>query len=106
MDTKVGRNRLLALALALLALGGLAAAAPAVAQDREFHGQVVRAGDNNLVVKNRMGDRRRFRRADSTRVEGKPSWKSLQKGDRVIVDYVRSGEHYEVERVIVLGAGD
>jgi len=78
---------------------------PAAAEGREFNGEVLRAGEKRLVVKNRMGDKRRFHRSPETRVEGRPGWKALVPGDRVIVEYTRDGERNLAGRVIVLRPG-
>ena len=98
---RVGRAAITAALLCAL----LAQAGPAAGAGREFRGEIVRVSEKGLVVENRMGDERRFRRTGASRVEGRSGWNALAKGDRVIVEYVREGERQEVTRVIVLGGG-
>jgi len=79
--------------LSLLALVLVAAplvAAPALAQYREFSGEInkVKHGKKGkLIVDNRMGDKVSFIRVDSTEVsgQGKSKWDELKRGDWVTV---------------------
>ena len=79
-------RKLLGIALAALIL---AAPATALAQYREFTGKIDKINKKQLIVDNRMGDKLKFQRVDSTTVEGqgKASWEDLKKGDWATVSW-------------------
>jgi hypothetical protein len=82
----LGRGAL-AVAVAALLAGGLAAA-PAAADHRDFAGRVKKVSEKGVTVENRMGDRREFVRGKKTRVRGgRSDWEGLRPGDQVIVDW-------------------
>jgi len=92
------------IALAALLLTSIVAAR-AVAQGREFAGQVVQIGGHTLVVEDRRGDRASFERGDKTVVDGKGGWDALANGDSVIVKWQLGNGPRIAYRVTVLGSG-
>ncbi|MCH2170775.1 hypothetical protein MK489_08320 [Myxococcota bacterium] len=76
----------------------------AVAQDREFTGQVDSVGAKVLVVDNRMGDEIRFVPAPGVTVEGRKRarWSDLEVGDTVTVFWKMVDEPRMAYRVRVL----
>jgi hypothetical protein len=86
--------------VALLASAGLAA--PALAQTRDYTGQIASVGGGSLVVDNRSGDEVTFRRTDETRVTGaRSSWGALAKGDRVTVRWKLGDNPRKAYEVVV-----
>jgi len=77
----------------------------AVAQGREFAGQVVQISGSTLVVEDRRGERASFERGDKTVVDGKSGWDALSTGDSVIVQWKLGNGPRKAHRVIVLGPG-
>jgi len=87
------RKTLRALALVTLVCGALPlVAAPALAQFREFSGQVdklKKGKKGKMIVDNRQGDKVSFVKAEEVEVsgEGKTDWDELKKGDYVTVSW-------------------
>lgn len=81
--------RTLALVLAVGIAAPLVWTAPALAQYREFSGQIQKVDGKQLIVDNRMGDKVKFMKPDAVEVsgEGKSSWDDLEKGDWVTVSW-------------------
>ena len=85
--------------LALLAL----AAPPASAQTREFTGKVDKINKSEVIVDNRMGDKVKFEKIDSTTVEGeKKEWKNVKKNDWVTVHWKMIDKPRKAYKVVVL----
>jgi hypothetical protein len=92
--------------LALVALLLTAAVAErAIAQGREFAGQVVQISATTLVIEDRRGERASFERGTKTVVEGKSGWEALASGDSVIVKWQLGDGPRIAYRVTVLGSG-
>lgn len=83
------RVRVLAGILAVGIAAAMLGATPALAQYREFSGQILKINKKNLIVDNRMGDKVKFVRAEETEVsgEGKTSWDDLAQKDWVTVSW-------------------
>jgi hypothetical protein len=81
--------RTLALVLAVGIAAPLVWTAPALAQYREFSGQIQKIDGRQLIVDNRMGDKVKFVKPDEVEVsgEGKATWDDLNKGDWVTVSW-------------------
>jgi hypothetical protein len=92
------------LVVALVAL--LAAAAlplGASAQTREFTGKVDKINKSEVIVDNRMGDKVKFEKVDSTTVEGeKKEWKNVKKNDWVTVHWKMIDKPRKAYKVVVL----
>ena len=94
--------RRLAAVFAAAAACGLAAA-PALADHRDFTGKVKGVSKRDVTVENRHGDRRSFVRGKKTKVRGGPgSWEGLRPGDEVIVDWHLEDRPARARRVRVL----
>ena len=88
-------------ALALLA--PLFVATSASAQMREFTGKVDKISKKELIVDNRMGDKVKFEKLDSTAVDGeKKEWKSVKKNDWVTVQWKMIDKPRKAYKVTVL----
>jgi hypothetical protein len=98
----VAMHKVSLVVLALVAL--LAPAAlPASAQTREFTGKVDKISKSELIVDNRMGDKVKFEKLDSTTVEGeKKEWKSVKKNDWVTVHWKMIDKPRKAYKVVVL----
>jgi hypothetical protein len=99
--------RRLATATVLVALVALLApvALPgsAAAQTREFTGKVDKVSKTEVIVDNRMGDKVKFEKLDSTVVEGeKKDWKNLKKNDWVTVHWKMVDKPRKAYKVVVL----
>src|SRR5262245_11195178 len=96
------RFRLLAVALAVL-LAPLALSGVASAQTREFTGKVDKISKTEVIVDNRMGDKVKFEKLDSTTVEGeKKEWKNVKKNDWVTVHWKMIDKPRKAYKVVVL----
>jgi hypothetical protein len=101
--TSLRTARRFAAFLAALAALGLAAA-PGVAEHRDFTGKVKGVSKDDVTVENRRGDRRSFVRGKKTKVRGGPgSWEGLRPGDEVIVDWHLEDQPSRARRVRVIG---
>jgi hypothetical protein len=80
--------RTLALAAFAMVLAPLMAT-PALAQYREFSGEIQSINNSKLIVDNRMGDKVSFNKAADVAVdgEGKAAWDDLKKGECVSVSW-------------------
>ena len=89
---------------ALVALiAPLLVASSALAQTREFTGKVDKIGKDELIVDNRMGDKVKFLKIESTTVEGeKNDWKRVKKNDWVTVHWKMIDKPRKAYKVVVL----
>ena len=75
----------------------------ASAQMREFTGKVDRINKEEVIVDNRMGDKVKFKRLDSTEVAGEKSeWKRVKKNDWVTVSWKMVDKPRKAYKVVVL----
>ena len=75
----------------------------ASAQTREFTGKVDKINKSEVIVDNRMGDKVKFEKIDSTTVEGeKKDWKSVKKNDWVTVHWKMIDKPRKAYKVVVL----
>jgi hypothetical protein len=92
---------LIAALVALLAPAVLPGSASA--QMREFTGKVDKISKGELIVDNRMGDKVKFEKVDSTTVEGEKSeWKNVKKNDWVTVHWKMIDKPRKAYKVVVL----
>jgi hypothetical protein len=93
----------LSIALAVLVASLAAIALPASAQTREFTGKVDKINKSEVIVDNRMGDKVKFEKLDSTTVEGeKKDWKNVKKNDWVTVHWKMIDKPRKAYKVVVL----
>ena len=97
-------HRFKVLVVALVALvAPLVLSGGASAQTREFTGKVDKIGKEELIVDNRIGDKVKFLKIDSTAVEGeKKEWKNVKKNDWVTVHWKMIDKPRKAYKVIVL----
>ena len=97
-------HRIPVIAVALLALlAGAGLPASASAQTREFTGKVDKISKTEVIVDNRMGDKVKFEKLDSTTVEGeKKDWKNVKKNDWVTVHWKMIDKPRKAYKVVVL----
>ena len=82
------RRFLVSAAAAFALVVPLVAATSASAQMREFTGKVDKISKSEMIVDNRMGDKVKFEKLDSTQVDGeKKDWKNVKKNDWVTVQW-------------------
>jgi len=75
----------------------------ASAQMREFTGKVDRITKELVIVDNRMGDKVKFERIDSTEVSGeKADWKKVKKNDWVTVSWKMIDKPRKAYKIVVL----
>jgi len=75
----------------------------ASAQMREFTGKVDRINKEEVIVDNRMGDKVKFERIDTTEVAGEKSdWKKVKKNDWVTVSWKMIDKPRKAYKVVVL----
>jgi len=75
----------------------------ASAQMREFTGKVDRINKEEVIVDNRMGDKVKFERIDSTEVSGeKADWKKVKKNDWVTVSWKMIDKPRKAYKMVVL----
>jgi hypothetical protein len=75
----------------------------ASAQMREFTGKVDRITKEEVIVDNRMGDKVKFEKLDSTEVAGeKAEWKKVKKNDWVTVSWKMIDKPRKAYKVVVL----
>ena len=75
----------------------------ASAQMREFTGKVDRISKEEVIVDNRMGDKVKFERLDSTEVAGEKSeWKKIKKNDWVTVSWKMIDKPRKAYKLVVL----
>ena len=93
----------------ILMVALVALLAPAVlpssagAQTREFTGKVDKISKSEVIVDNRMGDKVKFEKLDSTTVEGeKKEWKNVKKNDWVTVHWKMIDKPRKAYKVVVL----
>jgi hypothetical protein len=90
------------IALAAL-LAPLVVPGSASAQMREFTGKVDRINKEEVIVDNRMGDKVKFERLDSTAVSGEKSdWKKVKKNDWVTVSWKMIDKPRKAYKMVVL----
>jgi hypothetical protein len=99
--------RRFAISMALVACVALVAPlllpGSAAAQTREFTGKVDKISKSEVIVDNRMGDKVKFEKLDSTAVEGeKKDWKSVKKNDWVTVHWKMADKPRKAYKVVVL----
>jgi hypothetical protein len=93
----------LSIALAVLVASLAAIALPASAQTREFTGKVDKINKSEVIVDNRMGDKVKFEKLDSTTVEGeKKEWTNVNKNDWVTVHWKMIDKPRKAYKVVVL----
>src|SRR3972149_11266780 len=93
---KVRVVALVALVAPLMFSGG------ASAQTREFTGKVDKISKSEVIVDNRMGDKVKFEKLDSTTVEGeKKDWKSVKKNDWGTVHWKMIDKPRKAYKVVV-----
>jgi hypothetical protein len=92
------------LVVALFALlAPVVVAGSASAQMREFTGKVDKISKAEVIVDNRMGDKVKFEKIDSTTVEGEKSeWKNVKKNDWVTVHWKMIDKPRKAYKVVVL----
>src|SRR5262245_66567593 len=96
------RFRVFAVALVAL-LAPLALSGVASAQTREFTGKVDKISKSEMIVDNRMGDKVKFEKLDSTTVDGeKKDWKNVKKNDWVTVQWKMIDKPRKAYKVTVL----
>ena len=96
------RFSVLMVALAAL-LAPLFVPGNASAQMREFTGKVDRISKEEVIVDNRMGDKVKFERLDSTEVAGeKNDWKKVKKNDWVTVSWKMIDKPRKAYKLVVL----
>ena len=97
-------RRLSILMVALVALlAPLFVPGSASAQMREFTGKVDRINKEEVIVDNRMGDKVKFLRLDSTEVGGeKTDWKKVKKNDWVTVSWKMVDKPRKAYKMVVL----
>ena len=82
------RRFLVSIAAAVALLAPVLVATSASAQMREFTGKVDKISKQEVIVDNRMGDKVKFEKIDTTSVEGeKKDWKNVKKNDWVTVQW-------------------
>ena len=97
------RRSLVSMAAAVALLAPILVAASASAQMREFTGKVDKISKNEVIVDNRMGDKVKFEKLDSTTVEGeKKDWKNVKKNDWVTVQWKMIDKPRKAYKVTVL----
>jgi len=75
----------------------------ASAQMREFTGKVDRISKEEVIVDNRMGDKVKFEKLDSTEVAGEKSeWKKVKKNDWVTVSWKMIDKPRKAYKLVVL----
>ena len=98
----MSRFSVLMVALAAL-LAPLFVPGSASAQMREFSGKVDRISKDEVIVDNRMGDKVKFERLDSTEVTGEKSeWKKVKKNDWVTVSWKMIDKPRKAYKLVVL----
>ena len=96
------RISMVAVALVVL-LAPVALPVGAAAQTREFTGKVDKISKSEVIVDNRMGDKVKFEKIDSTTVEGeKKEWKNVKKNDWVTVHWKMIDKPRKAYKVVVL----
>ncbi len=97
-------RRFQVLMIALVALlAPVFAPGSASAQMREFTGRVDRINKQEVIVDNRMGDKVKFIKIDSTEVAGeKTDWKKVKKNDWVTVSWKMIDKPRKAYKVVVL----
>jgi hypothetical protein len=97
------RRVLVSIAAAVALLAPVFVAASASAQMREFTGKVDKISKSEMIVDNRMGDKVKFEKLDSTTVEGeKKDWKNVKKNDWVTVQWKMIDKPRKAYKVTVL----
>ena len=97
------RRSLVPIVAALALFVPLCVAASASAQMREFTGKVDKISKKELIVDNRMGDKVKFEKLDSTAVDGeKKEWKNVKKNDWVTVQWKMIDKPRKAYKVTVL----
>jgi len=97
------RRSLVTLAALVALLAPIFVAAGASAQMREFTGKVDKISKKEMIVDNRMGDKVKFEKLDSTTVEGeKKDWKNVKKNDWVTVQWKMIDKPRKAYKVTVL----
>src|SRR5262245_10337773 len=75
----------------------------ASAQTREFTGKVDKISKSEVIVDNRMGDKVKFEKLETTTVEGeKQDWKNVKKNDWVTVHWKMIDKPRKAYKVVVL----
>jgi len=103
-EEKLAMRRFPVLVIALVALvAPVVLSGSASAQTREFTGKVDKINKSEVIVDNRMGDKVKFEKLDSTTVEGeKKEWKSVKKNDWVTVHWKMIDKPRKAYKVVVL----
>src|SRR5262245_11001090 len=97
------RRSLVSFAALVALLAPILAASGASAQMREFTGKVDKISKKEMIVDNRMGDKVKFEKLDSTTVEGeKKDWKNVKKNDWVTVQWKMIDKPRKAYKVVVL----
>ena len=97
------RRSLASIAAAVALVAPVFVAASASAQMREFTGRVDKISKEEMIVDNRMGDKVKFEKLESTTVDGeKKDWKNVKKNDWVTVQWKMIDKPRKAYKVTVL----